>query len=165
MTVEQVITIRKYIDGAFPQVRQRSKEEIEDADTVWYDMLKDEDYHLTMQAVKNYIRSGNPFPPSISLILEGCKAVILKYNNQILEMMDADGYFDDPPETDAEIAHWNKDNRKRKAQAYVSVGYPKEKIPDWFKADYQRYEAEIKQSLIQGARVTSGEKAIIAPRQ
>lgn len=167
MTVEQVITIRKYIDGAYPQLRQRTKEEIEDTDTVWFDLLKGEDFHLAMQAVKNYIRNGNNFPPSISSVLEGCKAVILKYNNRVLETMEADGYFDDPENADAETSKWNKDNRKRKAQVWVSKGYPKEQIPDWFKKDYQRYEATVKQSLLQGgSRALIGDdKTAIAPLQ
>ena len=164
MTVEQVITLRKYVDGAYPQLRQRSKEEIEDTDTVWFDLLKDEDYYLAMQSVKNYIRSGNPYPPGISNVIDGCKTVILQYNNRVLEAMEADGYFDDVKSESAEVSKWNKDNRIRKARAYVSEGYPKERIPEWFRRDYQRYETGVKQSLINSKALIGDEKAI-ASRQ
>lgn len=160
MTVEQVITLRKYIDGAYPQQRQRTREEIEDADTVWFDLLKGEDFHLAMQSVKNYIRSGNNFPPSISLILEGCKAVVLQYNNRVLEMMDSDGYFNNTAETDIETRRI----RKQKAEIWVSNNYPKELIPEWFQRDYQRYERIVKQSLINSKALNGDEKAI-ATRQ
>ena len=162
MTIEQMIMIRKYIDGAYPLQRQRTKEETADADMIWFDMLKDEDYNLCMQGVKNYIRSANNFPPSISAILEASKEVVLQYNNKVIELMESEGYFNDSETTPLEISAWNKENRRRKAQIWASNNYPKELIPDWFKTDYQRYEVRVRQTLIPSAArmMIANEKAV-----
>jgi hypothetical protein len=131
MTNREVIQIKEYIKGAFANMK-----ESDFSDVVWYDLLKDEEYYGILQSVKNYIRAGNKFPPSIGEIIKGYELIIQDFANDILQEMDDDGYFDDPEQTETEIALWNKKNRKRKAFLWAE---DLSKAPEWFKNDYSSY--------------------------
>ena len=73
--------------------------------------------------------------------------------DKILQEMDADGYFSDPDETPFDVAHWNKESRRRKASVWASRDFPKEKVPAWFMNDYKRYAQDLKQKIFGAQRV------------
>ena len=135
MTIQELSQIKAFIKGAYPNSRDD-----EASDIVWYEMLQNQEYYGTLQAVKSHIRSGNRFPPTLSELIAGYEVIVQSFSNDILDLMDRDGYFNDPVGSDPALASWNKDNRKRKAQVWLSI----HKMPDWFKMDYQRYEGQIK---------------------
>jgi hypothetical protein len=140
MTDEQVVAIKKYVEGAYPMMKSN-----DDSDLVWFDLLQDQEYYGILQSIKNYIRAGNKFPPTVSEIIKGYSLIIMEFNDEVLRLMDEDGFFNDPPGGEIEVALWNKQNRKRKALVWMSRDYPKENIPRWFKEEYQKYEQMIKQ--------------------
>jgi len=135
MTKSEVIMLRNYIKGAYGYDKGD-----ESTDAVWFDLLHNYEHQGIMQAVKSHIRSGNRFPPTLSELIAGYEVIVQSFSNDILDLMDRDGYFNDPVGSDPALASWNKDNRKRKAQVWLSI----HKMPDWFKMDYQRYEGQIK---------------------
>jgi hypothetical protein len=139
MKDEQVVAIKKYVEGAYPMMKSN-----DDADLVWFDLLQDEEYYGILQSVKNYIRAGNKFPPGVSEVIQGYSLIIMEFNDEVLRLMDEDGFFNDSEEADIEVAYWNKNNRKRKAAVWISKDFPKENIPNWFKEVYQNYESQIK---------------------
>jgi hypothetical protein len=145
MTEVQVISIKKYCEAIYPMMKNDSDG---DSDLVWYDQLKDEEYHGTMQALKNWIKKGNKFPPSIPELIFGYDYAVLEHQAEVIRMMDYDKYFDDPKGTDEEIAAFNKKNRIRRAKMYCSIDYPKERIPEWFKKDYLKYDERLKAEYI-----------------
>jgi len=148
MTQQEVIFVKNYIKGAYPNIKDDTT-----SDAVWYDLLKSEEYYGILQSVKNYIRSGNKYAPTLSEIIAGYELIVLEYQNEIIQRMDKDGYFNDGETSPYEIASWNKKNRMRKANVWASRDYPKEKIPDWFKRDYQRYEDLFKQKYFGETKV------------
>ncbi len=139
MKDEQVVAIKKYVEGAYPMMKSN-----DDADLVWFDLLQDEEYYGILQSVKNYIRAGNKFPPGVSEIISGYSLIISGFADDVLKLMDDDGYFEDKEGLDSEISDWNRSNRKTKAFIWMSTSFPKETIPNWFKQDYKRYESKIK---------------------
>ena len=140
MTSEQAIAIKKYCEGVYPSMKRDTE-----LDLVWFDQLKGEEYHGTMQSLKNWIKKGNKFPPSIPELISGYELVINEHHALVLKTMEEDGYFNDPFDTEKEIAEFNKKNRIKKARLYISQGYPKETIPNWFKQDYLKYDEKLKQ--------------------
>lgn len=139
MTKQEYAQIKAYVLGAFPQMKNNDF-----SDAVWYDFLKEEEYYGILQSVKNYIKQGNKFPPTVGEVVNGYELIVQDFNNEVLRLMEESGYFDDAEETDYEVAAWNKKNRKRKAFIWLSNSFPKEAIPDWFKNDYHEYEKVIK---------------------
>ncbi len=162
MTQKELILLLNYVRGAYQTFKSDAN-----SDAVWYDLLQGEEYYGILQALKNYIRKGNKFPPTPADLIMGYELIVLEFSNEVLRLMESAGYFDDPTEivltekydeltdtyikteprkvlTDLELARWNKDNRKRRAYIWLSEGFPKEAIPKWFKEDYQKYEKMIK---------------------
>ena len=129
MTNEQILQVKKYIEGAFPQVKEKVV-----ADLVWFDMMRDEEYYGIMQSVRNYVKKGKPFPPSIGEIINGYELTFESYQDSILNQMDLNGYFGND---DNEIETWNRKNRKLKAVRWVLKLLP---APDWFIEDYRQYK-------------------------
>jgi hypothetical protein len=142
MTREQVLSIKKYVEGAYQTV----KSDI-DNDLVWIDMLKNEEYYGILESAKKYIRAGNKFPPTIGELIQGYEIVIDEFNKIVFDMMADDGYFVDRVSKDQEVRDWNTQKRTKQTKIWLSKNYPKEYIPQWFLDDWQKYASEVKQML------------------
>ena len=142
MTVEQVLSIKKYVEGAYQTV----KSDI-DNDLVWIDMLKNEEYYGILESAKKYIRAGNKFPPTIGELIQGYEIVIDEFNKIVFDTMADDGYFVDRVSKDQEVRDWNTQKRTKQTKIWLSKNYPKEYIPQWFLDDWQKYASEVKQML------------------
>lgn len=142
MTVEQVLSIKKYVEGAYQTV----KSDI-DNDLVWIDMLKNEEYYGILESAKKYIRAGNKFPPTIGELIQGYEIVIDEFNKIVFDTMADDGYFVDRVSKDKEVREWNTHKRTKQTKIWLSKNYPKEYIPQWFLDDWQKYASEVKQML------------------
>ena len=142
MTREQVIAIKKYVEGAFHQL----KSDI-DSDIVWFDMLKGQEYYGILESTKKYIRLGNKFPPTIGQLIQGYEIVIDEFNKIVFEMMADDGYFVDRVSKGQEVREWNTEKRTKQTKIWLSKGFPKEYIPQWFLDDWQKYTQEAKKYL------------------
>jgi len=142
MTREQVLSIKKYVEGAYQTV----KSDI-DNDLVWIDMLKNEEYYGILESAKKYIRAGNKFPPTIGELIQGYEIVIDEFNKIVFDMMADDGYFVDRVSKDQEVREWNTQKRTKQTKIWLSKNYPKEYIPQWFLDDWQKYASEVKQML------------------
>lgn len=142
MTVEQVLSIKKYVEGAYQTV----KSDI-DNDLVWIDMLKNEEYYGILESAKKYIRAGNKFPPTIGELIQGYEIVIDEFNKIVFDMMVDDGYFADRVSKDQEVREWNTQKRTKQTKIWLSKNYPKEYIPQWFLDDWQKYASKVKQML------------------
>ena len=142
MTVEQVLSIKKYVEGAYQTV----KSDI-DNDLVWIDMLKNEEYYGILESAKKYIRAGNKFPPTIGELIQGYEIVIDEFNKIVFDTMADDGYFVDRVSKDKEVREWNTQKRIKQTKIWLSKNYPKEYIPQWFLDDWQKYASEVKQML------------------
>lgn len=137
MTAKETLSILKYIKGVYPYTKDS-----ELSNVVWIDMLKDEEYFGILESVKNYIREAHEYAPNVGQIIKGYDIIIKQFANDILNKMNDDGVFNDPIETDIEIAMWNKNNRKRKALMWSQ---DLSKAPEWFVELYKSYEKEKKQ--------------------
>ena len=142
MTREQVLSIKKYVEGAYQTV----KSDI-DNDLVWIDMLKNEEYYGILESAKKYIRAGNKFPPTIGELIQGYEIVIDEFNKIVFDMMADDGYFVDRVSKDQEVRDWNTQKRTKQTKIWLSKNYPKEYIPQWFLDDWRKYASEVKQLL------------------
>ena len=142
MTVEQVLSIKKYVEGAYQTV----KSDI-DNDLVWIDMLKNEEYYGILESAKKYIRAGTKFPPTIGELIQGYEIVIDEFNKIVFDTMADDGYFVDRVSKDQEVRDWNTQKRTKQTKIWLSKNYPKEYIPQWFLDDWQKYASEVKQML------------------
>jgi hypothetical protein len=136
MTELEIISIKKYVKGAYPNMK-----DTEISNIVWIDLLQDEEYYGILQSVKNYIKDGNKFPPTVGEVIKGYNLIINKFRDDILNKMEDDGVFDDPDSTDIEIAMWNKKNRKRKTLIWSAN---LSKAPEWFVKIYKSYETNQK---------------------
>jgi len=125
------VAIKIYCESAYPQMREKKG-----SDDVWIDMLSSYDYTLMLSATKQYIADGNEYAPSIASLITAYKKQQERFTDTILQQMEDDGIFDDPINSNADVASWNKQNRKRKANEYVLTG----SMPDWFKALYESYQ-------------------------
>jgi len=139
MTKKEVVLIKSYIKGAFPNFKDDQK-----TDVIWYDMLKDEEYYGILQSVKNFIKSGSKYPPTLAEVLKGYDLILDSLYNDVINLMDEDGFFDDPEGTPAEITLWNKKNRKRKALFWVTGNTTKSVAPEWFKEIFKSYKDKLK---------------------
>ena len=142
MTREQVLSIKKYVEGAYQTV----KNDI-DNDLVWIDMLKNEEYYGILESAKKYIRAGNKFAPTIGELIQGYEIVIDEFNKIVFDMMVDDGYFVDRVSKDQEVREWNTQKRTKQTKIWLSKNYPKEYIPQWFLDDWRKYASEVKQLL------------------
>ena len=127
------VAIKFYCEGAYPQMREKNG-----SDEVWIDMLSTYDYSIMLTATKQYIADGNEYAPSIASLIVAYKKQQERFTDDILQKMEEDGLFNDPSDSESEIALWNKKNRKRKVQMYVMTGI----MPLWFKNIYQRYQSK-----------------------
>ena len=142
MTVEQVLSIKKYVEGAYQTV----KSDI-DNDLVWIDMLKGEEYYGILESAKKYIRAGNKFAPTIGELIQGYEIVIDEFNKIVFDTMADDGYFVDRVSKEQEVRDWNTQKRTKQTKIWLSKNYPKEYIPQWFLDDWRKYASEVKQLL------------------
>jgi hypothetical protein len=142
MTREQVLSIKKYVEGAYQTV----KNDI-DNDLVWIDMLKGEEYYGILESAKKYIRAGNKFAPTIGELIQGYEIVIDEFNKIVFDTMADDGYFVDRVSKEQEVRDWNTQKRTKQTKIWLSKNYPKEYIPQWFLDDWRKYASEVKQLL------------------
>ena len=142
MTREQVLSIKKYVEGAYQTV----KSDI-DNDLVWIDMLKNEEYYGILESAKKYIRAGNKFAPTIGELIQGYEIVIDEFNKIVFDTMADDGYFVDRVSKEQEVRDWNTQKRTKQTKIWLSKNYPKEYIPQWFLDDWRKYASEVKQLL------------------
>jgi hypothetical protein len=133
MTFEEVVHIRNYVRGAYPQVKDSS----ESTDAVWFDMLKDCAYLGILASVKDYIKKGKQYPPTLAEIIKNYEVVLDSHQDDILNQMILDGVFDDPEGTNEDIADWNKENRIDKAKYWMTL--EKWQWPKWFLEIYKNY--------------------------
>ena len=98
MTNNQIIQIKEYVRGAFPNMKDNDF-----ADVVWFDLLKDEEFYGILQSVKNFVRDGSKFPPTVGEIIKGYELIVRDFSDSILREMEEDGYFDDVKKTNDEI--------------------------------------------------------------
>ena len=145
MTVEQVLSIKKYVEGAYQTVKNDV-----DNDLVWIDMLKGEEYYGILESAKKYIRAGNKFAPTIGELIRGYEIVIDEFNKIVFDTMADDGYFVDRVSKEREVREWNTQKRTKQTKIWLSKGYPKEYIPQWFLDDWRKYSNEVKGLLETG---------------
>lgn len=137
MTYEEVVHIRNYVKGAYPQV----KDNTEATDAVWFDMLKDYAYLGILASVKEYIRSGKQYPPTLAEVIKNYEVVLDLHQDDILNQMILDGVFDDPEGAKEDIAEWNKECRIDKVKYWMSL--EKWQWPKWFLDIYKNYMKQI----------------------
>jgi len=142
MTTEQVLSIKKYVEGAYQTLKSNI-----DNDLVWIDILKDQEYYGILESTKKYIRAGNKFPPTMGELIQGYEIVVDDFNKIVFDMMADDGYFIDRVSENQEIKIWNTEKRTKQTKIWLSKNYPKEHIPQWFLDDWRKYANEVKQLL------------------
>lgn len=135
MNSEEIIMAKKYVEGAYPQMQNKDKDN--GADIVWLDMLKKYPKEGVIASIKAYIESGNPYPPTLADIIKGYKAELDSHKTEILSQMISDGFFDDPETTDMEIAEWNKDKRIDKAKYWLTLD--SKTWPQFFRDEVRKY--------------------------
>lgn len=138
MNIQEVIALRKYAEGAYPQMKSTDT-----IDAVWLDMLQPYQPLGMMMALKSYIKTGNPYPPGVGELIKGYEKIVSGLDSDIIEKMDKEGIFDDPKETDREIAEWNRANRKSRATAWLSLWNREKVIPSWFWEIYDQYRQRV----------------------
>ena len=129
MNGTQAILIKKYIEGAFPFEKEKVG-----ADAVFIEALNDYQYEGIMKSLKDYIQSGKPYAPSISILIKGYDIQLTPEQDYIFQLMDADDVFMDE-QGDLEMRLWNYENRKKKAKKYLSSGI----MPEWFRELLEHY--------------------------
>ena len=82
MNGQEVVLLRKYAEGAYPQMKQDAG-----SDVVWTDMLSSYEYFGVLQALKNYIKSGNRFAPTLAELIAGYQQVLSSFDADIVELM------------------------------------------------------------------------------
>ncbi len=134
MTVEQVLAIKKYCEGAYPIMKTD-----DDNDIVWIDMLKEFQYEGMLETVKRYIKTGNKFPPTLADLVFKFDYELNSLDKQIFLEMELNGEFQDKNQ-DKDIAAWNEKNKKRTSKFYMV--FPN-KSPEWFSEMYQKYKKDL----------------------
>lgn len=132
MTSEELLKIKKYINGAYPSFKDNDQN-----DAVWFDLLKDYSFNGIIESVKQYVINGNKFTPSIAEIISGYKVLLTEQNEQILHDMEINGEFDDTSLNSIETFEWNYNNRKRKMKMYLSGECY---IPPYYEEIINRYK-------------------------
>ncbi len=127
MTKAETMAIRKYVEGAYNQVKTNN-----DSDLVWFDMLKDYDYQIMLKNLKDYIKSGNKYAPNLADLIGMYKPELLGENKKIFDLLEQNGFFDDES-GDKEVAEWNRKNRIRKVTNWL---LDIASSPSWFKEIY-----------------------------
>lgn len=106
--------------------KEYSQEECE----VFYDFLKDYNYSVFIQAIKNRIKKSS-FPPKINELLEECDLCNNDFKFRIIEFMKECGYF-------------RATNEYDKAMMFVKRGI----VPEWLKQDINKYFKMMNQKQI-----------------
>ena len=97
------------------------KEYTQEECNVFYDFLKDYNYKVFIQAIKNRIKKSS-FPPKINELIEECDLCDNNFKLIIIDFMKESGYFKDVSEYD-------------KAMTFVKRGI----VPEWLKQDINKY--------------------------
>ena len=138
MTKEEVLAIRKYAEGAYPQMKSE-----QGFDAVWFDILADYSFNGIMQSLKERIKSGNKYPPSIAELIGGYKDIITAHDALFVKWLESTGYFDDSNE-DVEIAQMNKRHRREKTETFLQRP---DIMPEWLKAKLDEYHGKVERRL------------------
>ncbi len=134
MKKEEAIALKLYIQGAYPQMKDNIA-----GDESWKDILRDYDAKVMLKVVKEYIRSGNEYPPNLGTLCKGYEDFQNLFFDEVLERIIVDGHLNDPDGTDSEISDWNFKNRKQKCKMWIQN---KNSMPEWFKEIYDKYRRE-----------------------
>lgn len=97
------------------------KEYTQEECDVFYDFLKDYNYKVFIQAIKNRIKKAS-FPPKINELIEECNLCDNNFKFIVIEFMKESGYFKVVSEYD-------------KAMMFVKRGI----VPEWLKEDINKY--------------------------
>lgn len=108
MTIEEVLKIKKFLEGNYPKLKEAD-------DEVYTMMLAEYEFNLMIEAAKNHIKK-NKFPPTIANLLEEYDKVLRYYKTKIVRKMQNAGIFKTITEFE-------------KALRFVE----RDIIPDWFR--------------------------------
>ena len=75
MTHSELLKVLTYLSHSFPGKFNYPKEddrENEMFEKVWLDQLEGFEYGLVIQAARNYVRKGNPWPPAVGELVKIC---------------------------------------------------------------------------------------------
>ena len=97
------------------------KEYTQEECDVFYDFLKNYNYNVFIQAIKNRIKKSS-FPPKINELIEECNLCDNNFKFVVIEFMKESGYFKAISEYD-------------KAMMFVKRGI----VPEWLKEDINKY--------------------------
>jgi hypothetical protein len=131
MTTQEVMTIRKYAEGAFPQLKSN-----DGSDMVWVDLLAPFGYLGIMKVLREYILMGNKFPPTVGELISKYQTVLPPIEEAIVQLMLEHGEFDDS-NGDDDIRLWNRQKRLANMREWISRDY----IPESIKSVYEHYKA------------------------
>lgn len=106
------------------------KEYTQEECDVFYDFLKDYNYKVFVQAIKNRIKESS-FPPKINELIDECNLCDKDFKFEIIEFMKENGYFKIASEYD-------------KAMIFVKRGI----VPKWLKQDINEYYKRMNQKQI-----------------
>ncbi len=106
------------------------KEYTQEECDVFYDFLKDYNYKIFVQAIKNRIKRSS-FPPKINELIEECNLCNNNFKFEVIEFMKESGYFKATSEYD-------------KAMMFVKRGI----VPQWLKQDINEYYKRMNQKQI-----------------
>ena len=130
MTSDKAIVIKMFCENAYHQLKEKNG-----GDEVWVEMLKEYQYEVMLSAVKNYIKRGNTYPPSIADLINVYNSEVVTIYDDILNAMECDGVFNDPIGCDEEIETINIRHRREKSINWLQSNV----MPDWFREILQKY--------------------------
>lgn len=107
------------------------KEYTQEECDVFYDFLKNYNYKVFVQAIKNRIKKSS-FPPKINELIEECNLCNNDFKFEVIEFMKESGYFRDTSEYD-------------KTMMFVKRGI----VPEWLKQDINEYYKRMNQKQIE----------------
>jgi hypothetical protein len=107
------------------------KEYTQEECDVFYDFLKDYNYKVFVQSIKNRIKRSS-FPPKINELIEECNLCNNNFKFEVIEFMKESGYFKATSEYD-------------KAMMFVKRGI----VPQWLKQDINEYYKRMNQKQIE----------------
>lgn len=119
-----------FCENAYHQLKEK-----DGGDEVWIEMLKEYQYEVMLSAVKNYIKSGKTYPPSIADLINAYGTEVITIYDGVLDAMEKDGVFNDPEKSDEDLEFWNKDKRRKKAIVWLQSN----NMPEWFRTVLQKY--------------------------
>lgn len=131
MNVQEAIAVRVYAEGAYPQLKDKDA-----AGKVWVDLLTPFEYRGIMKVLKDYIMTGNKYPPTVAELIGAYKVVLSEIDETIVQMMLDAGDFDDPDWANPEVAMWNQKKRIESSREMIRRNI----MPDWFRARYDHFK-------------------------